>query len=220
WDEFEERFSIPIRIAKYAGNDKRVKAEIDKWLKDLGSSSYARFPDGVEIDIKESSNRDSFNVFNEKRKACNEELATLFDGHFETAKDTGNLSKAEVIFEGTQDLITMDDETRVMYNVNDLILPLIQKLGYPIAEDDSFIWNDNVQLSPKERLEIFKGVKELGYRVKKEQIETELDVEIEEIENSPPPQKDEKPKNVLPNFEVPHTHDGCGAHLGTYREIR
>src|SRR5690606_1051466 len=45
WDEFEERFSIPIRIAKYAGNDKRVKAEIDKWLKDLGSSSYARFPD-------------------------------------------------------------------------------------------------------------------------------------------------------------------------------
>lgn len=220
WDEFEERFSIPIRIAKYAGSDKRVKAEIDKWLKDLGSSSYARFPDGVDIEIKESQNRDSFNVFNEKRKACNEELATLFDGHFETAKDTGNLSKAEAIFSGTQDLITMDDETRVMYNVNDLLLPMMRRLGYPIAEDDSFQWNENVQSTPKQRLEIFEGVKRLGYKVKKEQIETELDVEIEDIDDDEPPTPPNKvPEGRTGNFKQPHAHSGCGAHTATHRVI-
>ena len=66
-----------MRTAKVASSDPRVKREVDKWLKDLGSAGWARFPEGVEIDIKESNSRDSFNVFNEKRKACNEELATL-----------------------------------------------------------------------------------------------------------------------------------------------
>lgn len=220
WDEFEERFSIPIRIAKYAGNDKRVKAEIDKWLKDLGSAAYARFPEGVEIDIIESKDRDSFNVFNEKRKACNEELATLFDGHFETAKDTGSRAKADAVINSTQDLVTMDDELRVLYNVNDLLLPLLRRLGYPFAEDDSFMWNENVQSTPKERLEIFEGVKRLGYKVKKEQIETELDVEIEETEPQDPPiPPDPNDPDAKVNFNQPHIHKGCGAPLASYRTL-
>ena len=221
WDEFEERFSIPIRIAKYAGTDKRVKAEIDKWLKDLGSSSYARFPEGVDIEIKESQNRDSYNVFNEKRKACNEELATLFDGHFETAKDTGNLSKAEAIFSGTQDLITMDDEKRAEYDVNDILIPMMIRMGYPLSETDTFEWNENIQSTPKERLEIFEGVKRLGYAVKQKQIETELDVELEVIvsDEEPPPINDPEadPKNA--NFKKPHNSKGCGAHSTEYRHL-
>ena len=216
WDEFEELFGIPIRTAKYAGTDKRVQAEIDSWLKDLGSAAWARFPEGVELDIKESNSRDSFNVFNEKRKACNEELATLIDGHFETAKDTGSRAKAGSIIESTQDLITLDDETRVEFLINDELLPFLRNLGYPFAEDDVFIWNENHESTPKERLEIFKGVRELGYRVKREQVETELDVELEEGYIEPPTPPNE-PQNV--NFKKPHRHNASGAHLVNYREF-
>lgn len=212
WDEFEEMFGIPMRTAKVASSDPRVKREVDKWLKDLGSAGWARFPEGVEIDIKESNSRDSFNVFNEKRKACNEELATLFDGHFETAKDTGSRSKAEEIIKATQDLITLDDETFVLAVINDQLLPWMRELGYPLSETDYAIWNDNEQMSPKDRLEIFKGVKELGYKVKKEQIETELDVEIVGEITPNVSFAQNKPENRR-NFNLPHnhTHSGCGA---------
>lgn len=211
WDEFEEMFGIPIRTAKVASTDKRVLAEIDKWLKDLGSAAYGRFPEDVEIDIKESSSRDSFGVFNEKRKAANEELATLFDGHAETAKDSGSRAKSGSIIESTQDLITADDETRVQFIVNDLLIPFLIKRGYPFSLDDVFEWNDNEKLSPKERLNIFLGVKKLGYKVKKEQIETELDVEIDgNIEHKKPPGG---------NFNPPHNHLDCGAHTESYRSF-
>jgi SPP1 gp7 family putative phage head morphogenesis protein len=201
WDEFEEMFGIPMRTAKVASTDPRVKNEVDKWLKDLGSAGWARFPEGVEIDIKESNSRDSFNVFNEKRKACNEELANLFDGNSETAKDTGSRAKTGEIINGTQKLITMDDETFVMFFINDDVLPWLRGLGYPFDENDTCIWNDNEKLTPKERLEIFKGVKDLGYKIKKEQIETELDVEIVgEVSDGEPPQP--IPQNRYINFNT------------------
>lgn len=211
WDEFEEMFGIPMRTAKVASTDPRVKREVDKWLKDLGSAGWARFPEGVDIDIKESQSRDSFNVFNEKRKACNEELATLFDGHSETAKDTGSRAKAGSIIESTQDLITQDDETLTLSVINDQLLPLMRYLGYPIAEDDEVRWNENTKTEPKDRLQIFKGVKDLGYRVKKEQIETELDIEIVGEYTPTPPTPQNRHRQ---NFKSPHNHTGgCGANF-------
>lgn len=220
WDEFEEMFGIPMRTAKVASTDPRVKKEVDKWLKDLGSAGWARFPEGVEIDIKESNSRDSFNVFNEKRKACNEELANLFDGNSETAKDTGSRAKTGEIINGTQKLITMDDETFVMFFINDDVLPWLRGLGYPFDETDTCIWNDNEKLTPKERLEIFKGVKDLGYKIKKEQIETELDVEIVgEVSGDEPPQP--IPQNRRRNFNTPHNHfSGCEAEMEHPANVR
>ncbi|RWX03373.1 phage portal protein family protein [Flavobacterium cerinum] len=238
WDEFEEMFGIPIRTAKVASTDKRVQQEVDKWLKDLGSAAWGRFPEGVEIDIKESNSRDAFNVFNEKRKACNEELAILFDGNSETSKDTGSRAKAEALIDSTQSLIELDDEMRVQFMVNDDLLPWLINLGYPFEKGDEFQWNYNEQATPKERLDIFKGVKDLGYKVKKEQIETELDVEIvgEYTTAQPVPPNDDDPDKDDPDdiddkkddkkpkagFKLPHAHHkgcGCGACDLTYRLI-
>jgi hypothetical protein len=52
WDEFEEMFGIPMRTAKVASTDPRVKKEVDKWLKDLGSAGWARFPEGVKSTLR------------------------------------------------------------------------------------------------------------------------------------------------------------------------
>tara|TARA_R110002051_G_scaffold297564_2_gene363969 strand:- start:25086 stop:27539 length:2454 start_codon:yes stop_codon:yes gene_type:complete len=223
WDEFEEKFGIPMRIAKIASQDKAVQREVDKWLKDLGSSSYARFPEGTELDIKETSTTDAFQVFNEKRKAANEELATLFDGHAETVKTGGSQAKVATIMEGTQDLITLDDEAFNLDIWNDEILPLLREQGYPFADGDMVAYDENVASTPEERLKIFTGVTKLGYKVKKEQIETELDVELEDVVEPPTPPptttKKEDTENRLPNFNTPHNHGGCGAEYADYRVI-
>lgn len=218
WDEFEEKFGIPMRIAKTASTDKRVLREIDKWMTNLGSAGQARFPQDTELEIKESKTTDSWNVFNEKRKACNEEIATVFDGHFETAKDTGSRAKAGSIIESTQNLITADDAKFVKNVINDQVLPLLINLGYPFSEDDVFEWNENTKLDPKDRLAIYQGVQKLGYKPSKETLETEFDIVLEDAKDPPkntPPKTDIN--NELANFNTPHNSHSCGAHPNEYR---
>ena len=54
WDEFEELFGIPIRIAKIASQSETVKNEVAGWLEEMGSAPYGVFPIGTEVDIKEN----------------------------------------------------------------------------------------------------------------------------------------------------------------------
>ena len=215
WDEFEEMFGVPIRIAKVASQDKHVQNEVKKWLRTLGSAGMAMFPEGTDIDIIESKSRDAFNVFNEKRKAANEELSILIDGQFESSTATGSNAKAGVVIENTQGEITQDDATMTLFAINEVLLPFLINRGYPFTENDIVSWNDNKKSDPKDRLAIFKGVKDLGYNVDKEQIEKELDVKITDAILP----KEAPPKNYIQNFKEPHSHKGCGAHLETYRLI-
>jgi SPP1 gp7 family putative phage head morphogenesis protein len=213
WDEFEEMFGIPIRIAKLASEDKRVQEQVKSWLKTLGSAAYGMFPQGTEIEILENKTQDAFNVFNEKRKAVNEELAILIDGQFESSNDSGSRAKAETVLENTQDEIRDDDATMTLFAINEVLIPFLIKRGYPFTEDDQVVWNDNKETTPAERLKIFAGVKKLGYKLDIDQVSSELDVIIEE-DDTPPP-------NPQPpaNFKEPHNHVGCGAHSDTYRLI-
>ena len=215
WDEFEEMFGVPMRIAKVASSDKRVQNEVQKWLKSLGSAGYAMFQEGTDIEIVESKSKDAFNVFNEKRKAVNEEIAILFDGQFESSTESGSNAKAGVVIENTQKEITKDDATTALFSINEQLLPFLIKRGYPFDENDEVQWNDNKETTPEQRLKIFKGVKELGFSVVKKQIETELDVELD---NATPPEPSKPP--APSNFNLPHNHlCGCGACSDTYRII-
>ena len=202
-----------MRIAKVASNDARVQNEVQKWLKSLGSAAYGIFQEGTDIEIVESKSRDAFNVFNEKRKAVNEEIAILFDGQFESSTESGSNAKAGVVIENTQKEITKDDATTALFSINEQLMPFLIERGYPFTEEDEVQWNDNKETTPEERLTIFKGVKELGYSVTKKQIETELDVELDE---SAPPEPQKPPSN----FNLPHNQFcGCGACSDTYRLI-
>jgi len=122
----------------------------------------------------------------------------LIDGNAEAAKDSGSRAKSETIIDSTQALIAMDDDKVNKFIVQDVLLPFLTGLGYPFEKGDKFEWDDNEQSTPQERLNIFKGVKELGYNVKKSQIETELDVELEDIDSLEPPTPP-----VPPNPKVP-----------------
>lgn len=211
WDEFEEMFGVPMRIAKLASDDKRVQNEVQHWLKTLGSAAYGVFPEGTDLEIIESKSRDAFNVFNEKRKAANEELSILIDGQFESAAETGSRAKADTVIENTQKEITKDDATMALFALNEVLKPFMIRRGYPLTDDDEISWADDKEIDQKERLAIFKGVKELGYSVSKEQIEDELEVELTEDKTDPPKEP--------ANFNEPHAHIGCGAHSETYRTI-
>ena len=179
WDEFEERFSIPMIIAKTASEDAAVQNEILDWLSDLGAGGNALFPMDTEIDYKESKHVDAFQVFNEKRKALNEEAAILINGQQESSNNTGSRAKTEALIKNTTDQITEDDKSDVEAVVNDDLLPMLrQHFGFALDEGDTFEWDDADMLPIPEMAKVLEAVDKMGFELDAKDVSEKLGVKI------------------------------------------
>jgi hypothetical protein len=179
WDQFEEMFGIPIRIAKSASRDKKVQDEMEAWLRDMGSAGYGMFPQDAELEIIQSSSPDAFRVFDMKRKACNEEIALGINGQFETSTSTGSNAKSKTVVASTQDELTADDLRFIYYVINDQLLPLMQGLGYDINDDtDDFEWDLTVELPPEEKIKIYESISKMGFELDADDIYKTFGVKI------------------------------------------
>lgn len=178
WDEFEEIFGIPVRVAKTASTDPKVKREIEKWLRAMGSAPYGIFPTDTELEIIENKGTDVYQIFDQKRKAANEELAMLFNGQIETSTATGSRAKSENVVENTQDEITADDYTTISYWVNDKLLPMLTKMGYPFTPEDKFEFDHSKKLSPLEKADVYDKVNNWGFELDQAEIESTFNIKL------------------------------------------
>lgn len=134
WDEFEELFGIPIRIAKIASTSETVKNEVAGWLEEMGSAPYGVFPIGTEVDIKENAKTDSFNVFFKKIEALDKELSKLVLHQTMTTEDGSSNSQAGVHSETLNEVI-FADEKRMLAFLNKRLVNSMRALGYKIPEN-------------------------------------------------------------------------------------
>jgi phage gp29-like protein len=207
WDEFEERFGIPIPIVETATTDTKVLNTIEKWLRDLSTGSYGVIPDGGKLTVVETGKADAHQVFFKKIEMAQMELEVLFTGQIRETNKSGTYGKEQAKEDEAQELIA-DDKTFIANLINDQLIPnILIPNGYPLVEGDRFDWNDGAKATPKERLEIFKGVKELGFKLDLKQVSEELDVIIEEIEETEQddplkPGAKDNPKNLIPEAIV------------------
>ncbi len=185
WDEFEQIFGMPIRIAKLGTLSDEVKTEVASWLKTMGTASYGVFPQFADIEIKESNNRDAFNVFMKKIETVDSQLSILINGQTMTSSDGSSRSQAEV-HERTQDEITEADIKNILNWVNDQVVPLLRHCGYDIKEDEHI----GVELvtDPAERMKIDEKVMmHSGYQLSKKYLEKTYGVELEDKPEPPVP---------------------------------
>jgi hypothetical protein len=197
WDEFEELFGVPLRWIKTTSTDKAVLDQLESFAITMGSSNYAIVPGNAEMDVKEGNAQDAFQVFNEKRKAVNEEVAMFINGHAESTNDKGSRAKSETIIHKTQDEILDDDKADVLTAINDDLLPMLANLfGFPFTDDDIVEWDDTTQLQPKEKAEIYTAVSGMGFELDQTDVEEALGVKIigkKEVAALPPKHEPGKP---------------------------
>lgn len=178
WDEFEQMFGVPIRVAKMMSNDPTAKKEVFSWLKKIGQSGAAVLPNTVDIDIKESTQKDAFGVFLEKIKAVDEQLRLLINGQTMTTGDGSSRSQSETHLK-TEAEITKADLKIVLRLCNQYL-----KAVYNLPES-SYI-DVLTEVDIKEQIKIDDVILKHNYRLKKEYIERTYGVEIED------PQPEEK----------------------------
>ncbi|TDL99607.1 MAG: hypothetical protein C4K58_06865 [Flavobacteriaceae bacterium] len=188
WDEFEQIFGIPLRIAKYAGGNPAVKEELVGWMQEMGTAAYAVLPQEAEVEIKENSKGDAFNVFLQKIKRADEGLSKLILGQTMTTDSGSSLSQAEV-HQGTLEEIIMADERSLLLWLNDCVKPFLIGLNIGIDENDFF--GVAKATNPKEQIEIDSKLMSGGIRLSKNYVERTYGVEVDSIDDkaTPDPQK-------------------------------
>jgi hypothetical protein len=180
WDAFEEIFGIPMRIMRTDSTNQRALKEKEKWLADMGTAAYAIFGHDDEIEIKESGSRDAYNVFNEKRKATNEEVSKLFLGQTMTT-DNGSSNSQASIHADVEQQITSADMQRIAFLVNDELLPLLRENGIAIPDGDRFEWDTERGLDAVDRIAIDGVLLSNGIQLSREYLEKTYGVEVESL---------------------------------------
>lgn len=184
WDEFEELFGVPIRIAKIASHSEVVKNEVADWLEQMGSAAYGVFPIGTEVDIKENSKSDSFNVFYQKIKALDAELSKLVVHQTMTTENGASKAQGNV-HENTLKELVYADEKKMLAFLNDVVVPAMRALGYKIPDNAKISVEQTKDSS--EQIAIDGVLLSNGYILKKEYLEGVYGCEIEAMpqQNTP-----------------------------------
>lgn len=183
WDGFEQKFGLPIMIAKLGTMDKDVKQEVANWLQNMGKAAYGVFPSFADIEVKEPANRDAFNIFMKKIETVDDQLSILINGQTMTTKDGSSHSQAQV-HQKTQNEIDEADLKSFLHWCNDVLLPTLKNIGYPISDNDR-IGVERIT-NPLEKMKTDEKLMQNSYIFKKEYIERTYGVELEDVKEEKP----------------------------------
>lgn len=178
WDEFEELFGVPIRVAKIASQSESVKKEVAGWLEEMGSAPYGVFPIGTEIEIKETNKSDAFQVFFRKIEALDRELSKLVVHQTMTTENGSSKAQGEV-HENTLKEVIYADEKKMLSFLNNKLVPAMRALGYAIPENAQIAIEKTTD--PNNQIQIDGVLLNSGYILSQDYIERTYGVEIEQM---------------------------------------
>lgn len=165
WAQFAEIFGMPFRIAKWDGFNEATRIQLEEAMEKAGSAAYAVLPEGSEMTFLEAkSTANSSEVFDNLRKACNEELAILILGQSQTTQKTqGSLGGNDETHEKTEDEINEDDRLDEIAIMNEKVKPILINLGLMKEDGGSFAHHEGEEdLAPKDAVEMAIKMKENG----------------------------------------------------------
>lgn len=156
WDQFGEIFGMPIRIAKTTARDPKDRSQIENMLSSMGAAAWGLFPDGTDIDIKETTRGDAFNVYDKRIDRANSELSKGILNQTMTIDNGSSLSQSEVHLEVFENVVEKDADL-VKDIVNDQLLPRMVKHGFPV-KGLHFEWDNSIDYTPEQQLEYEKMI--------------------------------------------------------------
>ena len=128
WAEYAEVFGVPLRIGKTNVRDEETRANMEGFLKNLGTSSYGVFDTDDLIEIVDSGKSDAYQVFDMMIARCNSEISKLILGQTATMDEKSFVGSAEVQ-ERVLKNVAFNDEFFIEGVLNYQLVPMMQRLG-------------------------------------------------------------------------------------------
>ena len=117
----------------------------------MGAAGWALFPEGTEIEIKESTRGDAYNVFDKRIERANSEISKGVLTQTMTTDNGASLSQSEVHKEMLMNLISTDaDMLRDIVNFQ--LIPKMIKHGFPLR-GYRFDWYEGIDFTPEQQVQ-------------------------------------------------------------------
>lgn len=152
WDVFGEIFGMPMRIGKTNSQDPADRQQIEDVLANMGAAAWGLFPDGTDIEIKESTRGDAYNVYDKRIDRANSEISKGILNQTMTIDSGSSLSQSETHLEVFENVCAADARL-IKYIVNDRLLPKMIRHGFDL-KGKSFDWDDAATYTPAEQREL------------------------------------------------------------------
>lgn len=166
WAQFAELFGMPFKLGKYAGHDETTRKELEEALDRAGSSPWLVVPKESDVELKDGSGAaGGGDLFDKLRKACNEEILIGILGNTMTTVDGSSRSQSEThkeVEEGTNKA----DRRFVQRILNTVVLPRLEKRGYPVGNGYFQFTDGGENITLKEQSEIHATlINEVGLEI-------------------------------------------------------
>jgi phage gp29-like protein len=154
---------MPIRIGKTVSRDPAEINKVEKMLTEMGAAAWGLFPEGTEIEIKETSRGDAYNVYDQRINRANSEISKGILNQTMTIDNGSSLSQSEVHLQVLEN-VTEADADMVRDVVNNKLIPFMAIHAFPV-EGYRFEWDDSVDYTPDQMRAIEQMLLSGGYEI-------------------------------------------------------
>ncbi|MDR0661343.1 MAG: DUF935 domain-containing protein [Prevotellaceae bacterium] len=183
WDNFAERFGIPIIYASTDTRNDSDRIKIENMLSSFGGNTWGYFPAGTNLSLIETAKGDAFEVFDRRIIRANREISIGLAGQTMAFEDGSSLSQSEVHergFEEVKDAFA----TSLRFLINDQLLPKMRLHGFPLR-GKSFEWDDSAEYTPEQTLQIERMLLD-SYEIDPAYFSEKYNIPITGIRSAPP----------------------------------
>ena len=150
WDQFGEIFGMPIRVGKTTSRDPKENAKMEKMLSSMGAAAWGLFPEGTEIEIKETTRGDAFQVYDKRLDKADAYISKGILNQTMTIDNGSSLSQSQVHLEIFKQVVDSDaDMIRDMINYQ--LIPRMIKHGFPV-QGMRFDWDEQIEYTPEQQV--------------------------------------------------------------------
>lgn len=156
WDEFIQRFGVPLVIGKTSDRDPNSRAQLSSMLKQLGNAPWALFPEGTGIEVPTMSIADAYAVFLQRIDACDRDNSKAILTVTMTTDQGSSQAQSKTHAEMLEDVVTSDSIVLAQH-INDVLLPFLLRFGYPL-EGCSFEWDDTQEMILEDKIKLHQFI--------------------------------------------------------------
>lgn len=152
WDNFAEKFGLPIIYGNTSSSNQSDLVKMEDMLRNMGQSTWGLFPEGTKLELIETAKGDAFQVFDKRVERADKQISICLAGQTMVFNDGSSRSQAEVHEVGFDELKdTYADEFKDFVNIK--LIPFCIKHGFPFA-GFRFEWDESRQYTPEQMQKI------------------------------------------------------------------
>lgn len=182
WDQFGELFGMPIRIGKTNSRNESERSKITNMLENMGSAAWGLFPDGTDIEIKETTRGDAYEVYDKRIERAENRISIAVLGQTMTVKNGSSKSQSQTHME-VFEKIAKNDSTMLAEVINEDLLPMLEKHGFNLGEVE-FVFDESKEYTPEELAAILTVLCQY-YEVDEDYINNEIQIPVKGVKVAP-----------------------------------